>query len=302
MDRLPEMDGLQSFLLVAEELSFRKAAERLNLDQSALSRRIKELEARIGVRLFLRTTREVRMTEAGQAFYERNIQLIDALRDSISLAQRTANGASGRLRVGYMSFAAIIDMPQHVRSFREMFPRVSLDLLYSSTQAQKVELMRNMLDVGFMIGPFRHPDYDTSVVSEERLVALFPAGHPAVARGGVTVAELSRLPLVLGTSAQWDFYRKLLHTIFESRGLKMNVAFEASSSMGMLGLVAGGLGSTIFPGSIRHMQPTGIEVVEIKDCTVSMQTILAWRKTGLSVTTRNFLRVCGANSTISPDG
>jgi DNA-binding transcriptional LysR family regulator len=183
MERLPELDGIQSFLFVAEELSFRRAAERLNLDQSALSRRIKELENRLGVRLFQRTTRTVRLTDAGQAFYERNVPLIDGLRDSISLARRAADGASGRLRVGYMSFAAILDMPRHVRAFREKFPRVSVDLLYHSTQAQKVELARDMLDVGFMIGPFRHPDFHTALISEERLVALIPAGHPAAGKG-----------------------------------------------------------------------------------------------------------------------
>ena len=293
LERLPDLDGIQSFLLVAEELSFRRAAERLNLDQSALSRRIKELEARMGVRLFQRTTRDVRLTEAGQAFYERNLRLIDSLRDSISLAQRTASGASGRLRVGYTSFAAIVDMPRHVRAFRETFPRVSVELLYSSTQAQKVELARDMLDVGFIIGPFRHSDFHTATVSEEKLVAVVPAGHPAAARGGITLAEFARSPVVMGTMAQWDFYRHMLDGIFASRGLSANVAFEASSSMGMLGLVASGLGSAIFPECVRRLQPIGIEIVEITDLDGPIQTVLAWRRAGLSITARNFVRICG---------
>jgi DNA-binding transcriptional LysR family regulator len=293
MERLPELDGIQSFLFVAEELSFRRAAERLNHDQSALSRRIKELENRLGVRLFQRTTRTVRLTDAGQAFYERNVPLIDGLRDSISLARRAADGASGRLRVGYMSFAAILDMPRHVRAFREKFPRVSVDLLYHSTQAQKVELARDMLDVGFMIGPFRHPDFHTALISEERLVALIPAGHPAAGKGCVTLQELARMPLIMGTLAQWDFYRQSLNSIFLSRGLSMNVAFEASSTMGMLGLVAAGLGSTIFPSGVRRLHPADLEVVDIADCDIPIQTVLVWRKSGLSITARNFVKICG---------
>jgi len=293
MERLPELDGIQSFLLVAEELNFRRAAERLNLDQSALSRRIKELESRMGVRLFERTTREVKLTEAGQAFYERNVQLLDALRDSISLARRTANGASGRLRVGYMSFAALSDMPRLVLAFRATFPRVSVDLLYSSTQAQKIELARDRLDVGFIIGPFRHPDFHTALISEERLLALVPAGHPAAERGGIKLAELARAPLVMGTMAEWDFYRQMLDAIFAERGLAVNVAFEASSSMGMLGLVSFGLGLTIFPEGVRRLRPVGVEFVDITDHAAPIQTVLAWRKTGLSVTARNFLKVCG---------
>ena len=300
MERLPELDGIQSFLLVAEELNFRRAAERLNLDQSALSRRIKELETRLGVRLFERTTREVRLTEAGHAFYERNVQLIDSLRDSISLAQRTAKGASGRLRVGYMSFAAIADMPQLVRAFRATFPRVSVDLLYSSTQAQKQELARDRLDVGFIIGPYRHPDFHTALISEERLVALVPTSHPSAGRGGIKLADLARAPLVMGTMAQWDFYRQMLDAIFAERGLTVNVAFEASSTMGMLGLVSFGLGLTIFPESIRRLRPMGVEIVDITDCTTPIQTVLAWRKSGLSVTARNFLKVCGVSERLAP--
>ncbi len=292
MDLLPDIDGIQSFLFVAEELSFRRAAERLNLDQSALSRRIKELERRIGARLLQRTTREVRLTEAGQAFYDRNVQLIEALRDSVSLARRTAQGASGRLRVGYMSFAAIADMPRHVRAFRQTFPRVSVELLYHSTQAQKVELARDGLDVGFMIGPFQHPDFNTAQVSQERLVALVPDDHP-LAGGPTKLAELARLPLVLGTTAQWDFYRQMLDEIFAERNLSMRVEFEASTTTGILGLVAAGLAATIFPESGRLLRSSGIRAVPIEDCDRPIQTVLAWRKTGLSTTARNFLRICG---------
>ncbi len=298
MDRLPELDGIQSFLFVAEELSFRRAAERLNLDQSALSRRIMELERRIGVRLLQRTTREVRLTEAGQAFYERNMQLIEGLRDSVSLARRTAQGASGRLRVGYMSFAAITDMPRHVRAFRQTFPRVSVELLYHSTQAQKIELARDRLDVGFMIGPFRHPDFDTAPVSQERLVALVPDDHP-LAGGPTKLAELARVPLVLGTMGQWDFYRRMLDEIFAQRGLTMRVEFEASTTTGILGLVAAGLAATIYPESGRMLRPSGIRAVPIADCDRPVETVLAWRRTGLSTTARNFLRICGV---LGPSG
>ena len=164
MERLPDLEGIQSFLLVAEDLSFRRAAARLNLDQSALSRRIKELEIRLGVALLARTTRDVRLTEAGQAFYERNLDLVHALRDSMSLARRTAAGLSGRLRVGYMAFAAIAAMPEPVRDFRLAYPDVSVELLYYRTQAQKIELSRRALDVGFMIGPFAHADFRTAIV------------------------------------------------------------------------------------------------------------------------------------------
>jgi DNA-binding transcriptional LysR family regulator len=296
VERLPDLDGIQSFLLVAENLSFRRAASRLNLDQSALSRRIKELETRLGVALLQRTTREVRLTEAGQAFYEANLQLVDTLRDTISLAQRTARGSTGRLRVGYMSFAGIAAMPEPVRRYRDAYPGVTVELLYFRTQAQKIELARHGLDVGFLIGPFEHADFQTSTVLEERLVALLPSDHPLAARRSVTMADLSATALVLGTVAQWDFYRTLLQDLFEARALTLDVAFEASSTMGILGLVAAGLGATIYPAGIRRLQPAGISIVDIEDCDMLVQTALAWRRDGVSAAARNFLAICGASA------
>lgn len=292
MERLPNLDAIQSFLTVAEDLNFRRAAARLNLDQSALSRRIKELEALLGFTLFQRTTREVRLTPAGQAFYDSNQALVDGLRDAVSLARRTADGVSGHLRVGYMSFAAMTVMPERVRAFRELHPNVSMDLLYFRTQAQRIELARRSLDVGFMIGPFHHTDFRTALVSEERLVALIPAGHEAGRCGTATLAALNEAGLVIGTMAQWDVYREMLHGVFAEKGLSMAVSYEASSTMGIFGLVAAGLGITIFPKCVRRMQPACVDIVEITDCDARIQTVLAWRRDELSVAARNFLRVC----------
>ena len=293
MERLPDLDAIQSFLTVAEDLNFRRAAARLDLDQSALSRRIKDLEARLGVILFHRTTREVRLTAAGQAFYNSNQALVEGLRDAVLLARRTAGGASGQLRIGYMSFAAISAMPERVRAFREAHPQVSVDLLYFRTQAQRIELARGSIDVGFMIGPFRHADFRTAVVTEERLVALIPSHHKAARSGTTTLAALREAGLVVGTMAQWDVYRDMLHAIFAKNGLSMAASYEASSSMGIFGLVAAGLGVTIFPECVRRIQPSGVEIVEIADCDTRIQTVLAWRRDDLPVAARNFLRVCG---------
>ena len=295
VERLPDLDGIQSFLLVAEGLSFRRAAARLNLDQSALSRRIKELESRMGVVLLQRTSREVRLTEAGQAFYEANLHLVNTLRDTISLARRTAHGITGRLRVGYMSFAAIAAMPELVRRFRDLYPGVSVELLYYQTQAQKIELSRHALDVGFLIGPFEHADFHTRPVLEERLVALLPSDHPLAACQTISLSDLSTMLLVMGTMAQWDYYRGLLQDLFDARRLNLEVAFEASSTMGILGLVAAGLGATIYPAGIRRLQPEGITIIDIEDCDMLVQTVVAWRRGDVSAATRNFLGVCGAS-------
>src|SRR5919199_3131025 len=104
MRHLIDTEALQSFMAVAEELNFRRAAERLHLDQSALSRRIQKLEAQVGFELFVRSTREVRLTEAGRSFYDDNLATLARLQEAMTRGRRIAEGKTGHLRIGYMAF------------------------------------------------------------------------------------------------------------------------------------------------------------------------------------------------------
>ena len=133
MRYMVDTEALQSFVAVAEELNFRRAAERLHLDQSALSRRIQRLEAQIGYDLFVRSTREVRLTEAGRVFYEHNRRTLVQLHEAVERARRVAQGKAGHLRIGYMSFAAIETMPRAIRVFRAAHPDISVQITYVRT-------------------------------------------------------------------------------------------------------------------------------------------------------------------------
>ena len=140
---------LQAFMAIAEELSFRRAAERLFIDQSALSRRIQNLEEGLGYQLIFRTTREVVLTEAGRLFYEEIAPPMQALARAADVARVAAEGKTGRLRLAYMSFAATEVMPRVIRDFAGAFPDVALELRYLRTQAQKLAISRGEVDAGF---------------------------------------------------------------------------------------------------------------------------------------------------------
>ncbi len=99
------------------------------------------------------------------------------------------------------------------------------------------------------------------------------------------MAQPAAMPLVMGTMAQWDYCRGLLQDLFEARRLSLKVAFEASSTMGtlsILGLVAAGLGATIYPAGIRRLQPDGIIIIDIEDCDILVQTVVAWQRGDVS--------------------
>jgi DNA-binding transcriptional LysR family regulator len=122
MDQEAGLELVYSFIVVAEELNFRRSAERLNVDQSALTRRIQKLEHILRFSLFERTTREVSLTSAGRTFYEENVRLLQNYGQSVESARRVADGKTGVLRIGYMAFAATELMPDAVSRFRRAHP------------------------------------------------------------------------------------------------------------------------------------------------------------------------------------
>jgi LysR family transcriptional regulator, benzoate and cis,cis-muconate-responsive activator of ben and cat genes len=281
---------LQAFMAIAEELSFRRAAERVFIDQSALSRRMQNLEESLGFQLIFRTTREVMLTEAGRVFYEEIAPAMSRLARAGDVARVAAEGKTGRLRVAYMSFAATEVMPETVKAYSASYPDIAFELRYLRTQEQKLALSRGEVDVGFMLGPFQNPQFEHITVARERLLALIPVDHHLSARPHVTLAELAECRMVLGGHDQWDFFRRLLDEIFHSSGLTLKVAYEPSNTMGILGLVGGGLGVSIYADGLRLLQPQRVVFKPIIDCSTEIETLLCWNRAHQPPALRNFVK------------
>ena len=287
----PGTRDLQAFMAIAEELSFRRAAERLFIDQSAISRRLQDLEDTLGFQLIFRTTREVVLTEAGRVFYEEIAPAMKSLSRAGDIARSAAEGKTGRLRVAYMSFAATEVMPEAIKAYGAHFPEVGLELSYLRTQAQKLAISRGEIDAGFMLGPFEHPQYERLNLTREPLVAVVPMDHWLSTRREVTLADLAECKLILGSLDQWDFFRLLVDDIFSSAGLKPRIAFEPSNTLGILGLVASGLGVAIYAQGLQRFQPQRVQFKPIADCTTKLETILCWNRANQSPALRNFVKI-----------
>jgi DNA-binding transcriptional LysR family regulator len=276
--KLPALEQIQAFLAVTEEASFRAAAERLDLDQSALSRRIKELEERLGYKLLVRTSHTVRPTEAGRAFYDANRRLLANLAEAVDAAGRIARGDTGLLRIGYMTFAAVRALPSAVARYRRQFPHVTLELSYLPTRQQTLALARGEIDVALLLGPLEQSDFETLELAREPLVALVAEAAPLARRATVTLAEVAASALVLGNDEQWDHYRGIVEGILARAGLAPQIALEAPSLFGILGLVCAGLGATLVPAVMAGFCPPGIVARPIEGAAPEIVTLAAWRR------------------------
>ncbi len=291
MDRPAGLDLVHSFLVVADELNFRRSAERLHLDQSALSRRIQKLEQTVGFRLLERTTHEVMLTAAGRRFYEDNLPLLQRYAESVVTARAISEGRSGTVRVAYMAFAATELMPRAVVRFRQLHPQIEVKLRYIRTQGQKLALANDEVDIGYMIGPFVHTDYHSVRLASDPLYLVAPCNHALMRRAEIRSADLAGLDLILGDMTEWGEFRWRLADLFHSNGMELRVRLEASNTLALIGLVAAGLGVTIYPESLISFLGRNVEVRPIQHPDFHSETVLVWKRTNRSGPIRRFVEV-----------
>lgn len=276
--RAPRFDLRQAraFLFVADELHFGRAAARLFMTQPALSRTIRTLEEAVGVPLFERSTRRVRLTPAGDAFAAECRLALGHLERATASAMNAAEGREGRLRVGYMDFAINGRLPQILKAFRAKSPQVMVDLEYIPTAMQHTALMEGRIDIGFVIGEFRGQKVLNQLVDRDDFVALLPEGHRLAAKAPIRLADLAEEPFVLGSEDTFSSFRQLLFPLCHTAGFFPRIVQQASNTSGIFGMVAAGVGVTLYAGCARNFRRAGVVVKPLADVVEKIPTYAAW--------------------------
>ena len=291
MDSSLGLDLVHSFVVVAEELNFRRSAERLNIDQSALTRRIQKLEHVVQFSLFERTTREVSLTPAGRSFYEQNARIVQTYERSVAAAKRIAAGKTGLVRIGYMAFAATELVPDVVSRFRRSYPYVDVNLRYIRTQGQKLALAHDEIDLGYMIGPFEHSEFRSLSLRSDPLYVVTPRNHRFTRLREIRPEDLAGEDMILGDMVEWEAYRWKLTDMFSSEGVSLKVSLEASNTLALLGLVAAGLGVTVYPESLLGFLGRNVEVRPIFHRDFRIETILVWKRANRTKAVSHFVEI-----------
>lgn len=288
--RAPKFDLRQAraFLFVADELHFGRAAARLFMTQPALSRTIRALEESVAVSLFERSTRRVRLTPAGEAFAAECRLALGHFDRAAASARNAAEGREGRLRVGYMDFAINGRLPQILKKFSGKYPQVQVDLQYIPTAMQHTALLEGRIDIGFVIGEFRAPKIQNLPVDQDDFVVLLPEGHRLASRASVRLADLADEPFVLGSEDTFSSFRQLVFPLCHAAGFYPRIVQQASNTSGIFGMVAAGVGVTLYAGCARNFRRTGVVVKPLADVTGKIPTHAAWVSDNASEVLRRF--------------
>lgn len=253
-----ELRQLRYFLVVADELHFGRAAERLHLTQPPLTVAIRKLETELKVQLFDRTTRRVTLTPAGESFRSRIQDAVTELDDAAGDVASVAAGLSGKIRVGFVSSASYSTIPEAIRVFRERRPRVELVLSPLTSGEQVEQLLDGELDVGVLRDPGEVPGLTMELVSAEALVAVVPDGHPLASRAEIRPQDFEGEPMILFPYRLMPGFVARVLRLFDEAGLSPNVVQQTIHQETVLGLVAAGLGISILPESLRRFQMPGV--------------------------------------------
>jgi DNA-binding transcriptional LysR family regulator len=295
----PEVRQLQYFIATADELSFTRAAARLNVVQQTLSTAIAQLEALLGIKLFERTTRRVAVTKAGAAWLPYAREALAAAERAAEAARDLAAGRAGRLRVGLAATAALDLTPRLLRGFAERYPLVELTIEHFDCQDPSGGLNDRRSDVAIVRPPFTDEGLKLIVIGSEPRYAVLAADHPLADREALDFAELADEPWVeIATDPLWwDFWR-----VAELRSAPPKVGAICRTCNELLEAARAGTATGLVGESVARGQSwPQLAFVEVRDIAPSTLAI-AWRSDSRELAVRNFVDLATDLSTPSPSG
>jgi LysR family transcriptional regulator, low CO2-responsive transcriptional regulator len=241
-----ELFQLRSFLRVAEEGSFTRAAEELYVTQPAVTQHVRALERELGVPLFDRTGRGAQLTPAGEAlcrYARRSVALLAECRQVIADLE---SGAAGRLALGAGVTTSIFHLPGWLRAFGDAYPGVDVVVRTGRSREVAALALEREIDLGLVTSPVQHPDLRVAGLFEEEIVLVTPRGH-ALADRRLSIEELAEAPLILFPKATG--FREYLDRALTEAGVAARVKMESDSVEAIKSFVAVGLGVSFLPAA-----------------------------------------------------
>ncbi|WP_040586472.1 LysR family transcriptional regulator [Sciscionella marina] len=274
----PTVQQLRVFRVVAEELHFGRAAERLIMSQPPLTRHIQGLEQAVGAKLLERSSRKVALTKAGAAFLAEATVALARLDRAGELARRIAEGHAGRISLGYVEPLAIELLPRVLMRFRESFPDVDLRLHELHTHEQIEALHSNAIDIAVLRAPANvDPDLEFAPLFADPLVAAVPPGHPA-ARAEIGLAELAGEDFIVYAREIGQGMITATLSGCAAAGFSPHIAHQAQSTPMLLTLVAAGEGVALVSSPIAQVPRPGVHFAALTGSPARSELMLAWRR------------------------
>lgn len=271
---------LRVFLAVASDLHFSRAAKRLNMSQPALSQQVRMLERDLQVELFVRTSRVVQLTPAGQALLDAAPHALAEIDRAVDATRQAARGVTGRLTVGSVRTGLGGVLPAIMREFAKVHPQVRFELLQLDTALQLRALVDRRIDVGIVRAAAPVASLRFEPLTSEALMVAVPADHPLAAQDTVDPAQLAAEPFVGWPRHLGPEFFDMVIAFCREHGFSPDINTEGSDIDTQLALVAAGFGVSLQPAYYASARPDGVVFQALRGTPPQVSLQLAWRRDG----------------------
>ncbi|KWX23679.1 LysR family transcriptional regulator [Mycolicibacterium wolinskyi] len=272
-----ELRQLRYFVTVAEEMNFRRAAERLLIAQPALSQQISKFEKELRTALFERTTRRVELTDAGRVLLAEGRRVLAEADHALAAVQQAAHGEVGLLRIGFVSSAALRIVPATVRALQKAWPGVQVELSEATTDRQLTAIADGALDIGIVREVDRFEGIVVRPLMREPLIVAMHSSHPLAHRTSVRIADLRNERFLTFPRQQVSRLYDHIAALCHQAGFRLEAAQEAIQFPTLLGLAAANTGVTIVPESLRALHLPELRYVTLADPQAVSTVSVAYR-------------------------
>lgn len=288
-----ELHQIRAFLAVAEELHFGRAAKKLHMAQPPLSRAIQRLEHELNAPLFIRSTRTVQLTPAGEALLVPARDILDACRRSVLAVASVGKGETGLVRVAFAGVSSHVMVGKLAKRVRETHPGIEIQLYSSNFALPAMDKVNSgAMEVGLGRWNFIPASLESRIVANERLVIALHEGHPLSQRPSLLMSDLAGQPFVTLPLHPGAILHDFLHRLANGAGYAPEIVQVAPDSQTLMALVAAEIGVALTVSSVpENFQYPGVVFLPLDDPAEPIQLRLVWHKDNSSPALREVLRL-----------
>lgn len=286
-----ELRHFKYFLAVAEELHFKKAADKLFISQPGLSRQIKQMESELNLKLFERHNRKVRLTEAGSYLQKELSYFFNHLEDIINHSKLLHEGIEGNLKFGYVGSAIQKVIPDLLLKFRETHPNVLINLTEIENKKQIHALLNNEIDIGFVRMERVPKGLKLIPTLEETFSLVLPRNHKINKFNFKNLAQLKHEHFILFDSSYSEsYYEKVMH-IFDDAGFTPLVSHTTVNASSIYRLVENNFGISVVPTSLKLGYDMKIKFIELNKIPQKTTLKIVWNVNNKNPILKKFLNL-----------
>jgi DNA-binding transcriptional LysR family regulator len=284
-----KLQSLRYFCVLAEELHFGRAANRLAISQPPLSTAIRSLEEEVGVKLFVRNSKMVQLTPAGTAFLIEAREILERVGRVVSVARAVDAGLHGRIDIGMTGSLLYRDMPAVLSEFKREVPAVDVVLHELSTAEQIDKLMRRQLHAAFVQGSAKSPQLQSVPLPSDVFVTCLPERHRLADKATLDLRELSDESFIMFSRDSAPASYDHVIGVFSRFGMHPRIVHAARMWMTIVAMVAQGCGVALVPRSMARVGIAGVRFLALEGAPSPVPASLVWNPANMPMVLESFL-------------